>query len=77
MTDKTVSERTHDGTMKVMILERDEGQGSSFAIEYGNKWINLGNPRATYPSAKDAQEAADLAVDLTGHRCYWACSAWT
>jgi hypothetical protein len=42
MDDKTVSERTHDGNMKVMILERDEGHGSRFAIEYGNKWITWG-----------------------------------
>jgi hypothetical protein len=77
MDDRTVSERSHEGTMRVMIIQRDEGPGR-FTIEYdGARMINLGNARSTFASAGEAQAAADHAVDLTGHRCYWGCSAWT
>ena len=75
MEAKTVSERTHEGTQKVAIVERD---GALFAIDYsGMKMMNLGNRRNEFSSAQEAQKAADLAVDLTGHRCYWGCSAWS
>jgi hypothetical protein len=75
MAAKTVSEKTHEETMKVLIVQ-DEGQ--RFSIDYGGmKMMNLGKNKATYATVREAQEAADLAVDLTGHRCYWACSDWS
>jgi len=64
--------------MQVLIVQQDEGGSSGFAIKYGGTlMMNLGNPARKFDSAAQAKEAADLAVDLTGHRCYWACSAWT
>jgi hypothetical protein len=78
MDDKTVSERIHDGTMNVRVVQRDEGPGQRFAIAYGGaRMMNLGDRRSTFTSAREAQQAADLAVELTGHRCYWACTNWS
>jgi hypothetical protein len=75
MDGKTVSEKTHEGTMKVVVVQQDGGR---FAIDYGGmRMMNLGNARSTFATAREAQESADLAVSLTGHRCYRACSAWS
>jgi hypothetical protein len=75
---KTVSEKTHEATMKVLIVQGDEGQDPRFSVDYGGmKMMNLGNRGVTFATAREAQEGADLAVSLTGHRCYWACSDWS
>jgi hypothetical protein len=78
MDAKAVSEKTHEGTMKVVVVQVDEGQGPRYSIDYaGMKMMNLGKRKGTFVTAREAQAAADLAVELTGHRCYRACSDWS
>jgi hypothetical protein len=72
---KTVSERIHDETMHVTIVQDGDAR-YSIAIT-GTTMMNIGNPRKTFGSAQEAKAAADLAVDRTGHRCYWSCSKWS